>query len=113
MRLPRSPGKSIAIAFQSSQNSGPMKHRLKLETKRLEKSWMQYDAAMLQDYLIEEVEDPRINIQSILSRHFLIEGLFGNRFAALQKEELRFAAVMNWLLRLKTVAAEDAQDLLH
>jgi len=90
-----------------------MKNRLKIETKRLQKSWMQYPETMLQDYLVEKVEDPRINIQSVLSRHFLIEGLFGNRFAALQKEELRFAAVMNWLLRLKTVAAEDAHDVLH
>ena len=44
----------------------------KLETERLKKSWMRYDRATLRDYLVQDVEDPRINVQSILTRHFLI-----------------------------------------
>ena len=90
-----------------------MRRRLKSETKKLEKSWMQYDEAMLRDYLVETVEDPRFNLQSILSRHFLIEALFEDRFASLQREELRFAAAMNWLLHLKSFCAEDAQAVLY
>jgi SAM-dependent methyltransferase len=92
-----------------------MKNRLKRETRNLQKSWMQYDATLLRDYLIEEAEDPRVNIQSILTRHFLIEGLFGNRFAALKQEELRFAIAMNWLLKLfeKSLCADDAEALLY
>ena len=70
---------------------------------------------MLRDYLVEQAEDPRINVQSVLTRHFLLEALFGNRFAALQEEELRFAAAMNWLLVLlqQRLCADDAQAILH
>ena len=77
-----------------------MEERFKLETERLVRSWMQYDRATLRDYLVEDVEDPRINIQSILTRHFLIERLLGERYGDLMEQELRFGLVMNWLLRL-------------
>jgi ubiquinone/menaquinone biosynthesis C-methylase UbiE len=75
--------------------------RFKLETEHLTKSWMRYDGATLRDYLVRDVEDPRINIQSILTRHFLIERLFGERFDDLMEQELRFGLVMNWLLNLR------------
>jgi SAM-dependent methyltransferase len=55
--------------------------------------------AALCGYLVRDVEDPRINIQSILCRHFLIERLFGDRYSDLQEQEIRFGLVMNWLLR--------------
>ena len=77
-----------------------MKDRFKLETQLLEKSWMWHDRRTLRDYLVQDVEDPRINVQSILTRHFLIRRLFGNRFDYLAEQELRFALVVNWLLRL-------------
>jgi len=77
-----------------------VEEHFKLETERLTRSWMQYDRATLRDYLVEDVEDPRINVQSILTRHFLIECLFGKRFDALMEHELRFGLVMNWLLGL-------------
>src|SRR6266516_2236710 len=90
-----------------------MDPRLKRETKKLQKSWMQYDPAMLRDYLVEDQEDPRINIQSILTRHFLLEHLFGDQFEALRQEELRFGAVMNWLLKLaeQRLCPDDAHAL--
>jgi len=72
----------------------------KLERERLKKSWMRYDRQTLRDYLVRDVEDPSINIQSILTRHFLIERLFGKRFDAIMEQELRFGLVMNWLLGL-------------
>lgn len=75
-------------------------NRFKLETERLKKSWMRHDRATLQNYLVRDVEDPRINVQSILTRHFLIEQLFGERFEDLMEQELRFALVVNWLLGL-------------
>jgi SAM-dependent methyltransferase len=86
---------------------------LQLESERLARSWRQYDAAMLRDYLVQDVEDPRINAQSILTRHFLIATLFGARFAGLAEQEFRFAAAMNWLLALarKSSAAELAAVL--
>jgi SAM-dependent methyltransferase len=76
-----------------------MEQALKEESEKLARSWMQHDAVRLRDYLVAGVEDPRWNLQSIFSRHFLIRALSGERFAGLMEEEYRFAAVMNWLLR--------------
>jgi ubiquinone/menaquinone biosynthesis C-methylase UbiE len=61
---------------------------------------MQHDAGMLRDYLVGGVEDPRLNVQSVLSRHFLTRALTGDRFSALMEKEIRFAAAMNWLTGL-------------
>jgi len=78
-----------------------LENRFRQETENLKKSWMRYDRATLRDYLVRDVEDPRINVQSILTRHFLIERLFGKRFDPLAQHELRFALVVNWLLDLQ------------
>ena len=85
--------------------------RFKLETQALTKSWMQYNSSSLRDYLVRDVEDPRINIQSILTRHFLIRRLFPGRFSAVMEHELRFALVINWLLKL--LKASVTVDQLH
>lgn len=77
-----------------------MEENLELETQRLKKSWMQHDQKILRDYLVKDVEDPRINVQSILTRHFLVRQLFGEHFDDLMEHELRFSLVMNWVLRL-------------
>ncbi len=77
-----------------------MKERFKIETDGLARSWMRHDQRTLRDYLVQGVEDPRINVQSILTRHFLIERLFGKRFGEVMNQELRFALVVNWLLKL-------------
>ncbi len=76
---------------------------------------MRHDQTMLRDYLVAEVEDPRLNVQSILTRHFLIEALCDRRFADLMKRELEFAVVMNWLLQLAKdkTTAEDFASILH
>ena len=55
-----------------------MDEHLKIETEKLRQSWSKYDRAVLRNYLIKDVEDPRINVQSILTRHWLIKQLFGN-----------------------------------
>ena len=73
---------------------------LQEESDRLARSWMQHDAGMLRDYLVGGVEDPRLNVQSVLSRHFLTRALTGDRFSALMEKEIRFAAAMNWLTGL-------------
>jgi SAM-dependent methyltransferase len=85
--------------------------RFKLETERLKKSWMRHDQATLRGYLVLDVEEPRINVQSILTRHFLIQELFGERFEDLMEQELRFALVVNWLLRL--IKKSIKTDQLH
>jgi SAM-dependent methyltransferase len=88
---------------------------LKLETERLARSWMRHDESFLRDYLVADVEDPRINVQSVLSRHFILATLFGNRFEELMLHELCFAAVMNWLLQLAKRAGgeEERHAVLH
>jgi len=91
-----------------------VKDRFKLETQLLTKSWMRHDRGTLRDYLVRDVEDPRINVQSVLTRHFLIRRLFGNRFDYLAEQELRFGLVVNWLLRLlkDSVTPEQLQSVL-
>jgi ubiquinone/menaquinone biosynthesis C-methylase UbiE len=73
---------------------------LQEESDRLARSWLRHDAEVLGDYLVSGVEDPRINVQSVLSRHFIVRALAAERFSALMDQECRFAAAMNWLMGL-------------
>jgi len=68
------------------------------ESLRLARSWSRHDAGTLQDYLIADVQDPRINVQSVLSRHVLLRAAGEPHYADLASAELRFAAAMNWVL---------------
>lgn len=77
-----------------------MDESLKQESEKLAFSWMQHPADWLRDYLVAGVEDPRLNLQSILSRHFLVRSLTGGAFDGLMEAEYRFSAVMNWLVGL-------------
>jgi SAM-dependent methyltransferase len=70
------------------------------ESEKLARSWMRHDAEWLRDYLVSGVEDPRLNAQSILSRHFLIRALTGERFRPLMDQEHRFGIALNWLVGL-------------
>jgi len=70
------------------------------ETIHLQAAWQRHEASVLDTYLIQDVEDPRINIQSILSRHFLIRELFGQRYALVMEHEIYFSLIVNWLLSL-------------
>ncbi|MSU62944.1 MAG: class I SAM-dependent methyltransferase [Pedosphaera sp.] len=92
-----------------------MRPTLAEETERLKKSWMQHDSAMLRDYMVADIHDPRINPQSILGRHFLIEALFSERFSALCMEELRFSTVVPWLRTLagEAIDADEAVVIEH
>ena len=92
-----------------------MEPNLKLETEKLSRSWLRHDAGWLNDYLVAGVEDPRLNLQSVFSRHFLIYALAGNQFEPLMEQEYRFAAAQNWFLELGSVVAEaeEMQALLH
>ncbi|HWQ91219.1 MAG TPA: class I SAM-dependent methyltransferase [Clostridia bacterium] len=90
-----------------------MDDSLRGETSKLERSWMQHEAAKLRDYLVAGVEDPRINLQSIFSRHFILRALLEDRFAWLMEQECRFSAVMNWLLQFtKTVGDPEWIDVV-
>ncbi len=92
-----------------------MDESLKLESEKLARSWTRHDGAMLRDYLVADVEDPRINVQSILTRHFLLAELGDAKFQDLMDQELRFAAVMNWLLQLAREGAgqDELQAVWH
>ncbi len=77
-----------------------MDETLKRETGNLAHSWIRHDQGILRDYLVRDVEDPRINLQSILTRHYLLEQLFSDEFSEWKKREIQFSAVMNWLLQV-------------
>jgi SAM-dependent methyltransferase len=79
---------------------------LLIETERLTRSWALHEEAWLQNYLVAGVEDPRVNLQSILSRHFLIRSLAGQYFDALMQQEYCFAATMDWLFRVSRLASD-------
>jgi len=76
---------------------------------------MQHDAGMLRDYLVAGVEDPRINLQSILSRHFLVRALTAARYNALMEAEYRFGAAVNWLMNLGRRAGDagETEEVLY
>jgi SAM-dependent methyltransferase len=59
---------------------------------------MRHETAWLGQYLVAGVEDPRLNLQSILARHFLVRALAGETLRELMDQEYRFSAVMNWLV---------------
>src|ERR1041385_501494 len=86
-----------------------MRKSLQAESERLARSWMQHDSAWVRDYLIRGVEDPRLNLQSIFSRHFALRALFGDQFLELMEQECRFSAVMNWLVDLARDATDPAE----
>jgi len=70
-----------------------------LEEYNLRCSWDCYPSDFLDRYLVSGVEDPRINGQSILTRALLVDTLYPGRFDALITEELRFGAVLAWVLQ--------------
>jgi len=86
-----------------------MRDSLKAETAKLERSWMRHDSDKLRHYLVAGVEDPRINAQSILSRHFLIQAACGGGLQELMDQEHRFGVVMNWLLNLLLATSEEEE----
>ncbi len=89
-----------------------MDEELKRESELLAGSWERHDPDWLREYLVSGVEDPRINLQSILTRHFLIRAVAGERFADLMRQEYLFSAAMNWLLGLDAGEAEK-EAVLH
>lgn len=90
-----------------------MNEALRLETEGLIRSWDRHEGGFLRDYLVSSVEDPRINVQSILARHFLLTSLYGERFARLMEQELLFAAAMAWLTTLDLDDADQTAAVLH
>jgi SAM-dependent methyltransferase len=84
---------------------GPLVSRLprggRTERLLLRLTWAATSAEMLDRYLVSGYQNPRINVQSILLRHFLVDRLFGRTFDELEEAELRFAVELNEALRVR------------
>ena len=73
---------------------------LSQETIALREAWMRHDDAFLKDYLISDVEDPRIHFPSIFTRGMIAEALFPEKFRELMWEEYRFGICMSYMRRV-------------
>jgi ubiquinone/menaquinone biosynthesis C-methylase UbiE len=69
------------------------------ESERLDQAWAKFDPRHLDTYLVADEQDPRINIQSIISRAFLVDSIWPEEFTALIQEEIRFGLCMNFILK--------------
>ena len=67
------------------------------------RTWAHLPSDVLDAYLVSGYQNPRINVQSILVRHFLTRRLFGSEFDQLMDEEIRFALRLNEVLRLRAL----------
>ena len=74
-----------------------VRDELAQETDNLRRSWAHHEPSWLRDYLVAGVEDPRVNLQSILTRHFLIRYLTGTEFEWSMTREYEFSAAAAWL----------------
>jgi SAM-dependent methyltransferase len=65
----------------------------------LERTWGSGSADMLDAYLVSGYQNPRVNVQSILVRHYLLGRVLGADAAPMMDEEIRFAIELNEVLR--------------
>jgi SAM-dependent methyltransferase len=72
-----------------------VKDSLSTETANLRLAWKSKTRERLRTYLVEGIQDPRTNIQSVLTRHFLVGRIFGDRFDALKEDELWHVGRLN------------------
>jgi SAM-dependent methyltransferase len=88
---------------------------LRQESEKLARSWNQHESAWLKNYLVAGVEDPRVNLQSILTRHFLVEQIFPGAFRELMRHEYHFSAAMNcaWAVAARLQGPEDLDAVRH
>ena len=75
----------------------PLGERLERVVMRV--VWRSGSAEMLDAYLVSGYQNPRINVQSILLRHYLTASLLGPSANALMQDEIRFAIELNDVLR--------------
>jgi SAM-dependent methyltransferase len=76
-----------------------MDDALREETGRLAWAWDRYPREVLDNYLVADVEDPRVNAQSILTRALIMGALFPGRFDDLLDAELRFGICLTWIMQ--------------
>jgi len=81
------------------------------ENESLRCSWDRYTPEHLDSYLVQSVEDPRINCQSILTRALMIDTLWPDQSNELIDAELRFGAAMTWMTQRRNQGASRAEIL--
>ena len=91
----RSLSQRAALRLLSALPPGNLRRRIVLG-----RMWRNKSSTVLDAYLVSGYQNPRINVQSILVRHFLIRRLFGDEFEQVMDEELRFAIELNERLRI-------------
>ena len=69
------------------------------EESKLKQSWAAFSPETLEAYLVSGYQNPRINAQSIMARHFFVRQLFGSEFDELMRDELRFCVETNEAIR--------------
>lgn len=84
-------------AGQTAKQAPPVER----EQTKLKRSWAKHDPETLDEYLVSGYQDPRVNAQSVLTRHYLIRRLFPGEFEDLMRAELQFAAEQNDRLRVR------------
>jgi len=72
---------------------------LQQETEQLRWSWDKFPREHLDSYLLSDVENPRINSQSILTRALIADTLFPGELDSIIDAEWRFGSCMTWLVR--------------
>jgi SAM-dependent methyltransferase len=90
-----------ALAGAASHGLSSLPLGTRVERFLLERTWNARSAAMLDRYLVSGYQNPRVNLQSILLRHFLAERVVGPGFDDLQTGEIRLAVELNEALRLR------------
>ena len=74
------------------------------DVRALQAAWDRHSADMLETYLIQHVENPCINAQSVILRGLLFDALFPGQFTALILEEMRYSACA--LMSLRAILEE-------
>lgn len=87
------------LAGATARGIGALPGGQRIERFLLERTWNAQSAAMLDRYLVSGYQNPRINVQSILLRHFLIERAIGPGFDEEKAAEIRLALELNEVLR--------------
>ena len=91
--------KTLCLRQTTQGSISPRAGQFLSESNRLRSAWNRHDSVMLDTYLVSDVEDPRINVQSIISRAFFIDSIWPDEFDRLIREEIRFRICLNFILR--------------
>jgi SAM-dependent methyltransferase len=88
---------------------GPVERRI--ERRLLTKAWDHAAASSLRNYLVSSLQNPVINVQSVLARHHFVRELYGDQHAGLMEEELRWASDTNEHLSRRQAALPEETGL--